>query len=165
MREEKVLLEATRCYLIRGEKVLLALKMKKIGAGFWNGYGGGIEPGENPQNTAIRELWEEAGIVTTTESLKKVAIVDFHNTKTDGTTFTCRVHVYVTRFWSGEPKATDEMATPTWFDLSKLPIDQMMPADRFWLPLALSGKRILAKASYGPFQKTLLEDVAIQEVA
>jgi ADP-ribose pyrophosphatase YjhB (NUDIX family) len=86
MEEEKVLLNATLCFLVRNSKVLLGFKTKKIGKDCWNGYGGGIEEGEIPKQSALRELKEKTGMVALPESLEKAAIVDFHNTKSDGST-------------------------------------------------------------------------------
>ncbi len=164
MEQEKVLLQAVLCYLIDGEKVLLAFKTAKIGKDRWNGYGGGIEEGETPRVAAVRELEEESGLVALPEDLLKVAIVDFHNTTTEGKNFICRVHVYTTSRWSGVLKEDKTMIRPTWFEKDNLPLEKMMPADRFWLPLILSGKKIKAEAHYGPFQKELLQPVTIEEV-
>jgi 8-oxo-dGTP diphosphatase len=164
MEKEKVLLNATLCYLIRDNKVLLALKTKKIGKGCYNGYGGGIEFRENPREAAVRELREESkGVKAKPKDLSKVAVIDFHNATAEGKTFICRVHVFFLYEWEGEPSETDEMAMPTWFDFNNLP-DNLMLADKTWLPLVLEGKRIQAKASYGPFQRTLIGDVEVKEV-
>ena len=163
MEEEKTLLNATLCFLVRGDKVLLGFKARKIGKDYWNGYGGGIEDGETPRQAALRELKEEAGIITSPELLEKMAIVDFHNIKSDGSNFTCRVHVYLTSQWTGEPQATKEMTNPTWFNIKCLP-DKMMPADKQWLPVILSGEKIIATAKLGPFQKTLLGEVELHQV-
>jgi ADP-ribose pyrophosphatase YjhB (NUDIX family) len=164
MEEEKVLLQATLCYLVKDGQVLLGIKEKKIGKGCWNGFGGGIEPGETPEKAALRELKEEAGVTVFPEHLKKVAIVDFHNQKSDGAFFICQVHVYLAEKWLGEPKATKEMSHPTWFLIQSLPVEKMMLADKDWLPLILEGKKVRAVARYGPFQKTLLGKVKVQRV-
>jgi ADP-ribose pyrophosphatase YjhB (NUDIX family) len=164
MQEEKVLFNATLCYLVKENKVLLAIKAKKIGQGCWNGYGGGIDGDETPEQSVIRELFEESDIKTSIEHLSKVAIVDFHNTKSDNSIFSCRVHVYFVNAWKGEAKETEEMLQPTWFNKNNLPLDKMMPADKFWLPEVLAGKKIIAQAHYGPFQKTLLKEVKINYV-
>ena len=107
---------------------------------------------------------EEADIVTSPEFLEKSAVVDFHNTKSGGSNFVCRVHVYLVSQWTGRPRKTKEMINPTWFDIGRLPLDKMMPADREWLPVVLSGKKIIATARLGPFQKILLGEVELQQV-
>ena len=165
MEEEKTLLNATLCLLVKDNKVLLGFKTKKIGKNCWNGYGGGIEEGETPRQAALRELKEEAGVIVLPEYLEKVAVIDFHNNKSDGSFFICQMHVYLVSQWMGEPQESDEMITPTWFDARQLPADKMLLADKEWLPVVLSGKKIRATAKYGPFQKTLLGEVEIQQVA
>ncbi|MDD4931796.1 MAG: NUDIX domain-containing protein [Candidatus Colwellbacteria bacterium] len=162
--EEKVLLNATLCFPVAGDKVLMARKKGKIGKDCWNGYGGGIEKGEIPIQTAPRELFEESKLIARSEDMMKVAIIDFHNEKTDGEKFICRVHIYFLRQWTGDVCSTEEMVDPTWFYRDNLPFEEMMPADKEWLPIVLSGKKIMAKAYLGPFQKTLLAKMEIMEV-
>ncbi len=163
MREEKVLYDASVCFLYEDGKILLAFKTDKIGKDCWNGYGGGIEPGETPEECAIRELFEESGknVVALTEDLKKIAEVDFHNTKTDGTTFICKVHFFLVKKWEGRAKSKNEMINPTWFRIDYLPVERMMPADSYWLPAALAGQKMKVKARLGPYQKKLLSPVEI----
>ncbi|MEK7653015.1 MAG: NUDIX domain-containing protein, partial [Patescibacteria group bacterium] len=104
MESEKTLLQAVLCFFVRGDQVLLAKKMKAIGKGRLNGYGGGIEPGETPLKAIVREVAEESGgAYVGPEDLVKVAVADFHNTKEDGATFICRVHTYIARSWIGNP--------------------------------------------------------------
>lgn len=164
MKEEKVLLNAVLCFLVRDNQVLLARKAKKIGEGCWCGYGGGIDEGETELQANKREIKEESGVDIDTRSLKKVAIVDFHNTKSDGGNFVCRVHVYLAEKWTGVPKETDEMLTPAWFDVDNLPFEEMMPADKDWIPYIFQGNKIIAKAFLGPFQKERLADTKIEIV-
>jgi 8-oxo-dGTP pyrophosphatase MutT (NUDIX family) len=170
--EEKVLLNATVCLVIKNNQVLLGLKTKKIGAGRRNGYGGGIEDGESIKEATIRELEEETGkkvgnifITTSQENLEKVAVVYFENTKSDGTSFVCRVHFFIVRKWEGEAIETDEMIDPKFFDIGNLPLNEMLPADSEYFPLILQGKKVIAKAKYGPYQKELLGPVFIEEVS
>lgn len=165
MEEEKTLLNATLCFLVKGDEVLLSLQTQKIGKGCLNGYGGGIEAEDKtPEEAALRELKEEAKVLVSPNCLQKVAIIDFHNTKSDQSVFICRVHVYLVSHWTGDPQPSNEMIDPTWFRKDLLPLDKMLPADREWLPLVLNGQKIIASAKYGPFQKTLLGGVEIRQV-
>lgn len=160
--EEKTLLLATLVFPIKNGKVLLAKKGGKIGAGCWNGYGGGVEENETLEECALRELEQESRLKGALSNLHKIAIADFHNTKKDGTTFVCRVHCYTLNEPVGIPQETEEMLNPSWHYLNDLPFEQMMPADRYWLPRALIADQIYVVAHYGPHQKELLKDVEIR---
>ncbi|CAG7635700.1 NADH pyrophosphatase [Paenibacillus solanacearum] len=56
------MLKYTICFVIRGSRVLMLNRSKPPGMGCWNGVGGKIEPGETPEQGAIREIREETGI-------------------------------------------------------------------------------------------------------
>jgi len=144
----------------------LGMKTRKIGMGCWNGYGGGVEEKESVLECAIRELKEESGLIAKYENLEKVAIVDFHNEKSDGSIFVSRVHFFLVKDWTGEPVETEDnaMITPTFFDYDNLPYDNMMPADKAYFPLILKGKKLLVTSYYSPFQKELKRKVEIKEV-
>lgn len=157
--EEKKLLEATLGFLIKDKKVWLAIKTRNIGQGRWNGYGGGVEPEDkNIIECLKREIKKECGVKISEKEIEKVAIIDFYNTKSDGETFVCKVHVFFVKDWEGELKESEEMATPTIFEINNLPLENMMPADKEWLPLVLEGKKLIAEYYYGPFQKELIRD-------
>lgn len=163
-KEEKVLTDAVVCYLVSGDKVWLAFKTEKIGKDCWNGWGGGIEKDETPEAATVREVEQEARVRISSEHLVKVALIGFYNKKTDGGVFVCRVHFYFCHRWKGKPQPTKEMATPALFKKGNLPLLQMMPADRIFVPVIMAGIKIKGKASYGPFQKKLLGPVEIEEV-
>jgi 8-oxo-dGTP diphosphatase len=165
MEQEKTLYEAVVCFFIRNGQVLLARKMKKIGKGKWNGYGGGIESGEDEKQACTREVKEETGgVIIVEKDLEKVADTYFHNTKEDGSKFICHVAVFLVSRWQGQIINTDEMTEPTWFDFAKIPVAEMLPADAIWLPIVFSGKKIIVKASYGPHQANLIDEVKIDYV-
>ncbi|MDO8582684.1 MAG: NUDIX domain-containing protein [bacterium] len=69
---------ATLCLLVRNERVFLARKKKKIGAGLWNGYGGMVESGESIAEAAVREAKEEARVEIALTALDKRGFVNFH---------------------------------------------------------------------------------------
>ena len=53
---------ATLVFVIEGGRVLLIRKKRGLGAGKINGPGGRLEPGEQPELCAARELYEELGV-------------------------------------------------------------------------------------------------------
>lgn len=56
---------ATLCYVRREDKTLMVHRIKKendMHQGKWNGLGGKLEPGETPEECAIREIREESGL-------------------------------------------------------------------------------------------------------
>ena len=162
---EKKLLEATLGFLVKDEFVWLSMKKRKIGAGCFNGYGGGTEKGDKNLVEALkREVKEECGVQISEKGLAKMAIIDFHNTTSKGETFVAKVHVFLIKNWSGEPQETSEMKAPTKFAMNNLPFEKMMPADKEWLPLVLEGKKIIAEYYYGPFQKELIKEGKIKVV-
>ncbi len=162
MQEEKVLLHATLCFPVTNTHVLLGVKKEKIGADCRNGLGGGIEFGETALECIVREVGEEGLVRTRARDYEKVAVIDFTNHMSDGGIFVCRVHIYLLHRWDGEFQATKEWSDPRWFARQNPPLDEMMLADRIWLPPVMAGKKLYAQASYGPFQKTLLGEVKIR---
>lgn len=164
-KEEKTLIEGTVVYPRRDDGALLfAMKTRKIGEGCWNGYGGGKEGEETIEETAVRELEEESGLIVRIEDLEKIAVQRAYSHKSDGRVVFALVHFYVARNCTGEVKETPEMITPTWFLPHEIPWDELMPADKLWLPRVFAGERLVVTVHYGPYQKELLEPIEIEEV-
>ena len=64
---------ATLCYVRSGGKTLMVHRVKKANdmhQGRWNGLGGKFEPGETPEECAVREIREESGLVARNLILK-----------------------------------------------------------------------------------------------
>ena len=64
---------ATLCYVKRNGQTLMIHRVKKkndMHQGKWNGLGGKLEPGETPEECAIREIREESGLVCKNPLLK-----------------------------------------------------------------------------------------------
>jgi ADP-ribose pyrophosphatase YjhB (NUDIX family) len=109
---------------------LLGMKKRGFGEGWWNGFGGKLEPGESYEDSAIRETKEESGIQI--YNLDLIANIHFYSEdKLDVIS-----KVYLAKY-SGKPIETAEMRPQT-FARGNLPFDQMWPADRFWVPKVLS---------------------------
>ncbi len=57
---------ATLCYVKHDNKTLMIHRIRKVNdmhQGKWNGLGGKLEPGESPEECAIREINEESGLM------------------------------------------------------------------------------------------------------
>lgn len=135
-------MEAALLFIMKGERILLAKRSSKakVGPLTWNGYGGKIEDGESPKQAVLRELKEEAGpdIIVKEDDLDFRGVVTFYNAGK----VVFKVSIFVARKFSGVPRDSEEMLTPTWFDWHDAPWDKMMPGDRLFLPLILAGKMI-----------------------
>lgn len=124
---------ATLCFVRAGERVLTIRKKRGLGAGKFNGVGGRLEPGESPLTGILREAHEELAIAL----IDPVKRGELHFQFLDGYGLFCSVFV-ASRF-HGRPVETEE-AAPVWFDLQRLPLDEMWEDDRLWLPRMLDGE-------------------------
>ena len=132
--------EMTLAYFVRDGRVLLPLKKRKMGEGKYNGVGGKLEKGETHEQAMVRECVEEIGLKPT--EYEYMAELSFYQ-PIDGKKGIAVVYVYVCRNWTGELVETDEMK-PYWFDINNIPYDKTMDDDKYWLPLVLDGKKIVA---------------------
>lgn len=117
----------TLAYIFNQEKILLGLKKRGWGAGYYNGFGGKPDKDELIMQTAVREIQEETTLVP--ESIKTAGLLDisyFNN-------YHAKVYLFRVDDSSGEPEETEEMK-PTWFALNQIPYNQMWPDTRLWLP-------------------------------
>ncbi|MBU1204119.1 MAG: 8-oxo-dGTP diphosphatase [Nanoarchaeota archaeon] len=132
----------------RYPRILLGRKKKKLGAGRYNGFGGGMESFDKSiYDTAIRETQEEVGI--TLINPERMGRILFH--------FQCNeqdhdVHFFRARRYLGSPKETDEM-TAEWFNIDNIPYNQMWADDKYWLPLLIKGKKFLGEFLFNPNHK------------
>ena len=137
------------CFLLRENKVLFGWKTQKIGEGCWNGPGGEILPGETEKQAVRREVSEEVGIIVDIDELEKVAILKIDNSQYGQ----IQVHVFLSKEWEGEPRESNELVNLEWFLRHGLPLNEMMPADKHWLPWAIIGKRMDVWFEYDRDQK------------
>jgi len=124
----------TLSLILHNDSVLLGMKKRGFGEGFWNGFGGKIKKGETIKEAAIRECKEEAGIIVT--QIEPRGTLRFSNEEDDKI---LHVYVFVVKAYLGTPQETEEMR-PQFFPLDKIPYKNMWPDDRYWIPLLLGGK-------------------------
>ncbi len=125
---------ATLVFVLHDHHMLLIRKKRGLGAGKINAPGGRLEPGESPEQGAVREMQEELRVTPT--GLRFCGEHRFQFT--DG--YSTHVHVFAASGYTGEPTETDE-AIPIWAPLDAIPYDEMWEDDRLWVPLVLEGRR------------------------
>jgi len=132
--------------LVRSDdRLLLARKRRGFGAGKLVAPGGKVEPGETPAQGALRELYEETGLVAALDDLVAAGEVRF---VFDGPAEDFLVHLFTLTAYAGEPAATEELDEPCWAPLDALPLDEMWPDDAVWLPALLAGATIDLTITY-----------------
>jgi len=151
--------QATLCFLIKDNQILLAMKKRGFAVGKWNGAGGKRKPEDkNIEATAKREMFEETTIKP--KELKKIGVLNFYfENKSD---WNEQVIVYITNTWDGNPTETEEMS-PRWFSVKEIPYDKMWEDDKLWLPKVLEGKIIEGDFLFDENQKML--KYKIKEIA
>ncbi|KAL4447711.1 hypothetical protein ABPG75_004930 [Micractinium tetrahymenae] len=117
-----------------GGRLLLGKKLRGFGEGYFNGFGGKVEPGETIEASARRELLEEAHVTAT--AMEHVGVLHF---VFDDKPVPWEVHVFRVTAFEGTPAASDEME-PLWFRPEDVPYQNMWADDVFWYPLFLAGK-------------------------
>ena len=123
---------ATLCYIRRSAKTLMVHRVKKendIHEGKWNGLGGKLEPGESPEECAIREILEESGLRATRLHLKGVLTFPLFAHNEDWYAF-----VFVVDGFEGELIDSPE-GNLEWIDDDRLLGLNLWEGDRLFLPL------------------------------
>jgi 8-oxo-dGTP diphosphatase len=110
-------------------RVLIAQRPQgKPLAGLWEFPGGKVEPGERPEETLIRELHEELGIVVREPCLAPLTFAS-HAYES----FHLLMPLYVCRRWEGFVQAREEQALK-WVKPQDLRTYPMPPADEPLIP-------------------------------
>jgi len=125
---------ATLVFVFRDNEILLIDKKTGLGKGKVNGPGGKVDPGETPEDAAIRECHEELDI-----RVRNLEYCGEHRFQfVDG--YSIHVWVYRTRDFEGVPTESRE-ARPLWTRLDRIPFDRMWEDDKYWIPLMIGGER------------------------
>ena len=160
---------ATLIYILNKEKssVLLAKKTRKVGIGYWFGYGGKIESEQTADDCICQETKDESGglidknlgITLEKNNLERVALIDFYRgTEQFLGNPNFRVLCYRTSSWEGSAVSTDEMDNPTWFTIQNIPwkTGEMKPGDELFVPQILAGTLIKGWIRFSEDEKTVL---------
>jgi len=142
---------ATLCFVISKDSILLINKKRGFGEGKINGPGGKVKQGESIIYGAIRETLEETGIQPL--DLQKKAILDFYFGKTENPLW--KVHVFTARKYTGNLVETEE-AKGEWVEIDDIPYDLMWEDDKYWLPKVLSGDLLKGEFWFSADMKKLI---------
>ncbi len=133
----------TLCIVHDESWILLGMKKRGFGMDRWNGFGGKLQTDETIEQTAIRELQEEANITPT--KMEQVGKLNFKFQ--DGASEEMEVNVFSVTDFDGIPSESEEMR-PVWFHKNEIPYDKMWADDRYWLPILLAGKKFKGNCEY-----------------
>lgn len=144
-------LEQTLGFIIKNNKILLGMKMRGFGEGWYNGIGGKLEQNETPNQCMKREAKEEARIIL--NDYKKIGGIYFHFPDKD-----IKVHIYIISDYSRNPEDTEEMHW-SWFDLSEIPYEKMWPADRNFIPLLIKNKKFTGDVYFSENKELIKHEI------
>ena len=106
--------EIVTALIVRSQKVLLGHRSatREFYPDVWDVFGGHMEPGEQPDETLLRELREELGITPT----RWLFVETFHKPSEELT-----AHLYLVTDWQGTPinRQPEEHSEIGWFALAE----------------------------------------------
>ncbi len=136
---------ATLCYVQKDNKTLMLYRNKKENdyhEGKWNGLGGKFELGESPEDCAIRELKEEAGLIVKNLIMKGFITFPLFDGKDDW-----HVFLFVIDRFEGELIDSPE-GELKWIDNDKLSEINLWEGDKIFIPWLFEDKFFSAKFNY-----------------
>lgn len=136
---------ATLCYIRKENKTLMLYRNKKENdyhEGKWNGLGGKFEPGESPEECAVREVKEECGLTVKSLKLKGLITFPMFDTKEDWYVF-----LYIIDEFEGELIDSPE-GKLEWIENDKLTELNLWDGDKIFIPWLFEDKFFSAKFHY-----------------
>lgn len=125
----------TLAFIKRNDAVLLGLKTRGLGEGFWNGFGGKVEKKETVHQAAVREIKEECNL--NVKQLTHLGIVRYEE---DGNPQASVVHIFTCSNFYGTAQASEEMNPLKWYPFTNIPYDNMWADAKVWHPYMLAEK-------------------------
>jgi len=140
-----MVINATLCYIRQNRKTLMLYRNKKpddIHKAKWNGLGGKLEPGETPEECAIREVIEESGLSIIDPQLKGILTFPNFDNENDWIVF-----VYLIHDAKGDLIESSE-GQLAWIDNDKLLDLPLWEGDKIFLPWLDQHKFFSGKFTY-----------------
>lgn len=136
---------ATLCYVMDGNKTLMLYRNKKENdyhEGKWNGLGGKLDPGETPEECAIREVKEESGLSVRNPILKGLITFPLFDGKDDWYVWT-----FVFKEFEGNLIESPE-GHLEWIPNDKLIDLNLWDGDKIFIPWLFKDNCFSAKFTY-----------------
>ncbi len=136
---------ATLCYVQKDKRTLMLYRNKKENdyhEGKWNGLGGKFEIGESPEDCAIREIKEEAGLTVKNLYMKGFITFPLFDGKDDW-----HVFLFVIDEFDGKLINSPE-GELEWIDNDKLSEINLWEGDKIFIPWLFQDKFFSAKFNY-----------------
>jgi len=136
---------ATLCYVMDDDKTLMLYRNKKENdyhEGKWNGLGGKFEPGETPEECAIREVLEESGYIVSEPKMKGLITFPMFDGIEDWYVF-----LFVFRKFEGTQIDSPE-GELEWIPNNKLVDLNLWDGDKIFIPWLFEDKCFSAKFVY-----------------
>ncbi len=138
---------ATLCYVIdeKQNTTLMLHRVKKDNdyhQGKWNGLGGKFEPGESPEECAIREIKEECGLSIKNLNMKGFITFPLFDGKEDWYVF-----LFTTTEFEGDLIISNE-GDLAWIPNENLLEINLWPGDKYFIPWLFEEKFFSAKFTY-----------------
>lgn len=131
----------TLCYLEKDGAYLMLHRIKKEkdeNRDKWIGVGGKLEDGESPYDCAIREIYEETGLVA--NSLSYRGLVTFVS-NIYGTEY---MHLFTSRDFSGKITSSCDEGELLWVEKKKIPTLNIWEGDKIFLKLLDTEERFFS---------------------
>lgn len=141
-------------FVVSEDCVLLGMKKRGFGMGYWNGFGGKLKEKESLEEGMKRELHEECGLTALVLNPCAELFFTFENGHS--------IHgfVFLIPSFSGTESESDEMK-PRWFSFSDIPYDSMWEDDRYWLDSVLRGHFIRGRFHFSDTNVMLERNVEV----
>ena len=138
---------ATLCYIIDKNRnsTLMIHRVKKKNdyhRGKWNGLGGKFEPGESPEECAVREIEEESGLIIKNIEMKGFITFPMFDGKEDWYVF-----LYTADEYEGALIDSNE-GNLDWIPNEKLTEINLWEGDKYFIPWIFKEKFFSAKFIY-----------------
>jgi 8-oxo-dGTP diphosphatase len=129
----------TLCFVFNEKRQLLMIQKKRgLGEGRFNTPGGKVEPGESSREAAMRETFEETGILPL--EARQVGTLEFYFADSQRS-WNNICSVFVTDRYTGILNPESQECSAAWVDIDQIPYAKMWPDDILWVPLLLRGEK------------------------